>query len=419
MGSYWRVGPRIIYALSLAVLLLAVPVLAQLPTGTILGTVKDSTGAAVPGATITILNVDTGASRTLMSAADGNFNVPELPTGHYEVKAEHEGFKIINRTGITLDVTAQAVVNFTLEVGTTTQEVVVTGEAPIVNTQDATLGGLVNEQYMQDLPVNGRNYVDLSLIEPGVNQDKNSSGGKTATSFSVNGAGPRSNNFTLDGAVTVTQEGRSPANAAAGSTLGVDGVKEFKIITSEYPAEYGLAMGSQVVVVSKGGTNQFHGDVFEYLRNNKLDSRNFFAKTADPPFRKNQFGGSGGGPIKKDKTFVYGVFEGLRQTASLTTVNTVPAPGCHAAAGATVQSTNPGGANYCVDIAPLATAVVSPTAAQILPLFSTPSGSGLNANGIDSVTRLTQPPPVSENYGQMRVDHNFLGGGLHLRPLYH
>jgi Carboxypeptidase regulatory-like domain/TonB dependent receptor/TonB-dependent Receptor Plug Domain len=400
MGSNRVFGVKVLWAVAFALLLMAIPASAQLPTGTILGNVKDTTGASVPGAMVTIRNIDTGASRTITSAQDGTFNVPSLPTGHYEVKAEHEGFKTENRTGITLEVTQQAVINFTLEVGSTTQEVVVSGEAPIVNTQDATLGGLVNEQYMTDLPVNGRNYVDLSLIEPGVNQDKNSSGGKTATSFSVNGAGPRSNNFTLDGAVTVTQEGRSPANAAAGSTLGMDGIKEFKIITSEYPAEYGLAMGSQVVVVSKGGTNQFHGDVFEYFRNNKLDARNFFAKTADPPFRKNQFGGSGGGPIKKDKTFVYGVFEALRQTSSLTSVNTVPAPGCHAAAGATVT------AAQCPDIAPLTSVVVSPAAAQILPLFEIPTGSGLLANGIDTVT-VNTAPVVSEYYGQMRVDHNF------------
>ncbi len=403
------VGPKIFWVTTLALLLAALPAVAQLPTGTILGTVKDSTGATVPGATITILNVDTGASRTIMSAGDGNFNVPELPTGHYEVKAEHEGFKVVNRRGITLDVADQAVINFTLEVGSTTQQVVVTGEAPIVNTQDATLGGLVNEQYMTDLPVNGRNYVDLSLIEPGVNQDKNSAtgpGGSSSTpyaSFSVNGAGPRSNLFTLDGAITTTQEGRGPVNAAAGSSLGMDGIKEYRIITSDPPAEYGLAMGSEVVVVSKSGTNQFHGDVFEYHRDNDLAARNFFALTR-PPLRKNQFGGAFGGPIKKDKTFFFATYEGLRQALGVTTSNIVPAPGCHAAAGATVQSTNAGAANYCVDIQPLASVVVSPSAAQILPLFAAPTS--LAANGIDTQT-INTTNSVGENYGQMRVDHNF------------
>jgi hypothetical protein len=412
MARHRVVRVKVLGAVALTLLLMAIPAFAQLPTGTILGSVKDTTGASVPGATVTIQNVDTGASRTIMSSQDGTFDVPELPTGHYSVKAEHQGFKTENRTGITLDVTAQDRIDFTLEVGATTQEVTVSGEAPIVNTQDATLGGLVNEQYMQDLPLNGRNYVDLTLLEPGVNQDKNSSGGKTATSFSVDGAGPRSNNFTLDGAVTITQEGRNPANAAAGSTLGVDGIKEYKLVANP-PAEYGLASGSQVVVVSKGGTNQFHGDVFEYLRNNKLDARNFFATTADPPFRKNQFGGAFGGPIKKDKTFFYAVFEGLRQTSSLTSTNTVPAPGCHQPAGATVQSTNSNASNYCVDAAttdvngnPITSMVVSPAAAQILPLFPIPSGSGLLANGQDTYT-INTAPTVSEDYGQIRVDHNF------------
>ena len=166
---------------------------------------KDTTGASVPGATVTITNVGTGITRTVMSEQDGTYIAPEVPVGHYSVKAEHDGFNTENRTGITLNVTDQARIDFTLAVGATTQEVTVSGEAPIVNTQDATLGGLVNEQYMQDLPLNGRNYVDLTLLEPGVNQDKNSSGGKTATSFSVDGASPRANNFTLDGAVTLTR----------------------------------------------------------------------------------------------------------------------------------------------------------------------------------------------------------------------
>jgi hypothetical protein len=151
---------------SMASLLLVAAIcsFAQLPTGTILGSVKDATGATVPGATVTIQNIDTGVSRTVSSGQEGTFNAPELPTGHYSVKAEHEGFKTESRTGITLNVTDQALINFVLEVGSTTQEVVVSGEAPIVNTQDATLGGLVDEHYMTDLPVNGRNYVDLSLM---------------------------------------------------------------------------------------------------------------------------------------------------------------------------------------------------------------------------------------------------------------
>jgi len=402
MGRHWGLGPRIICAVALALVVVAIPVVAQLPTGTILGTVKDTTGASVPGATVTIRNADTGAVRTVMTDTSGAFDVPELPTGHYEVKAEHQGFKTFVRAGVTLDVAQQAVINFTLDVGATTQEVVVTGEAPIVNTQDATLGGLVNEQYMTDLPVNGRNYVDLSLIEPGINQDKNSSTGPGAsnpsptayTSFSADGAPPRSNLFTLDGAITNTQEGRGPQNAAAGSSLGMDGIKEYRIITSQPQAEYGLAMGSQVVVVSKSGTNQFHGDVFDYLRNSALASRNFFAAT-NAPLRKNQFGGALGGPIKKDKTFFFATFEGVRWALGTTNTETVLSPGCHASAGVTIT------AAQCPDLgAGSPSVVVSAAAAQILPLMPLPSPGSANYT-------INTTNTINENYGQVRVDHNF------------
>ena len=306
--------------LALVILSSAVVVFAQLPTGTLLGTVKDSTGAAVPNATITIQNVDTGLTRTVMTGPDGSFNAPELATGHYQVQAAHEGFKTATHAGITLEVTQQAVINFTLELGSTQQQVVVTGEAPIVNTQNATLGGLVNEQRIEDLPLNGRNYIDLSLLQPGVTADRNfgSGGGvSVGTSFSSNGASVRSNNFMLDGAVLQNISSRNPASLA-GTTLGVDGIKEYQVITTNFQAEYGLTMGSQMVIVSKNGTNQFHGDGFEYLRNSDLDARNYFDPPPstigghrNPEFRRNNFGGSVGGPIKKDKTFFYGVYEGL------------------------------------------------------------------------------------------------------------
>ena len=343
---------------------------------------------------VTITNVDTNLTRGVVTGSDGTYVAPELPSGNYEVQAMHVGFKTAARKGITLEVADQAVINLTLEIGSTEQTVVVTGEAPIVNTQDATLGGIVNQKSIEDLPLNGRNYVDLSLLQPGVTQDKNSSG-NGATSFSVNGAGPRSNNFTLDGAVTQTQEGRNPGNA--GSTLGVDGIKEYKIITSTFAAEYGLAMGSQVVVVSKNGTNQFHGDAFEYIRNSALDAKNFFLTSQPiPEFQKNQFGGALGGPIKKDRTFFFGVYEGLRQNLGVAQNLTVPVAGCHGAAGATILLAN------CPDIAPFTSVVVNANVAPILALYPLPNvpaaGTGLahlqfgNHNG------------TSENYGQMRVD---------------
>jgi len=202
-----------------AVLILAViPVTAQLPTGAILGTVKDSSGASVPGAKLTVRNTDTNLARTATTEQDGSYRFPELPVGHYEVRAEAAGFRTETRTGLNLEVTQQGVINFALQVGATTQQVTVSSEIPMVNTQDSTLGGTVNEQSMAELPLNGRNYIDLALYKPGVNKDKNQRN-SSGTSFSVNGAPVRSNNFTLDGAILQNSTGRSPVAGASGDAL--------------------------------------------------------------------------------------------------------------------------------------------------------------------------------------------------------
>src|ERR1700732_1473035 len=324
------IGRRIIGVIAVLILA-AIPVAAQLPTGAILGTVKDSSGASVPGATVTVRNTDTNLTRTQMTEQDGSYRFPELPVGHYEAKAEAPGFRTENRTGLTLEITQKGVVNFALQVGSTTQQVTVSSEIPMVNTQDSTLGATVNEQSMAELPLNGRNYIDLALYKPGVNQDKNQRN-SSGTTFSVNGAPVRSNNFTLDGAILQNSTGRSPVAGDSGDALGLDGIKEYRIVTGTFQAEYGMAMGSQMVAVSKGGTNQFHGDVFEYFRNSALDANDFFQRGAGSPIaplQKNQFGAAFGGPIKKDKTFFYAVYEGIRQNLGVPINNPVPAAGCH------------------------------------------------------------------------------------------
>ncbi len=378
-----------------ACLSFAIASFAQLPTAKIVGTVKDSSGASVPGAMVKVTNVDTNITRTLTTGADGSYNALELPTGNYQVEVTAAGFKSEIYKGITLEVAAAPVINFTLEVGATAQQITVSSEIPMVDTQDATLGGVVGQQSVQNLPLNGRNYVDLSLLQAGVTPDRNSSG-NGATSYSVNGAPPRSNNFTLDGAVTTTQEGRNPGNA--GSTLGVDGVKEYKIITSDFSAEYGLSMGSQVVVVSKSGTNQFHGDVFEFIRNSKLDARNFFLTTAGQPnplLQKNQYGGAFGGPIKKDKTFFFATYEGLKLNLSVAQNLIVPAAGCHAAAGATISPA------ACPDVT--APTVVNSSIAPILALYPLPNTTiGTVSHDIFATHNTT-----GQNYGQIRIDQNF------------
>ena len=373
---------------------------AQLPTAAILGTVKDASGGVVPEAKLTARNTGTGQSRVTTSAGDGSFRFPSMPVGTYEVRAEQSGFQVEIRTGLTLAVGDEAVVNFALQLGAVEQTVAVTAEAPLVNTTSGSLGGLVNEEKVADLPLNGRNYVDLGLMQLGVSQDNINRGGNTSgpanvgTWFSSNGAPPRSNNYMLDGAILQNYSNTTSAGSS-GSTLGVEGVREFRLVTNSFGAEYGLRMGSQMTIVSKSGTNQFHGSAFEYLRNSALDARNFFDRITPttprrlPSFTRNQFGGAVGGPIKKDKTFFYGVFESLKERKGLTTNSfTIPAA-CHTADNVVTSA--------CVSSLGSSTLTVNPVVRPILALYPLPNLAN---------NQLTFPfsEPTDEYYGQMRID---------------
>jgi len=325
-GMAWR----LLGAVTLILSMMAVPSFAQLPTGTILGTVKDASGGVVAGATVTAANTETGSTRTATTGDDGAYRFSALPVGHYDIKIERNGFKTSTKKGIVLDVSQEVVLSLALEIGASATLVEVTSEAPVVNTTSGSLGGLVNEEKLAELPLNGRDYLDLTLLQPGVSQTSsvvNLGGGTQGVIYSSNGAPIRSNNFLIDGAPMQNIFGFNAASAS-GSTLGLDGIREYKVITSAFPAEYGMTMGSQMTIVSKGGSNQFHGDFFEYLRNRVMDARNFFDDSQatcitnggttssckrSPVYQRNNFGGAFGGPIKKDKTFFWGVYEGLRQ----------------------------------------------------------------------------------------------------------
>jgi hypothetical protein len=395
-----RTGALVCSFLLLAAVFISLA-LAQLPTATVLGVVRDSSGAVVPDTALTARNVETGQTRTATSAADGSYRFSALPVGAFEIRAEHPGFQAEVRTGVTLVVAQEARIDFTLQVGAVTETVSVTAEAPQVNTSNSALGGLVNEHQMAELPLNGRNYLDLSLMQPGVTQDRSVNPGKQAgTAFSANGATVRSNYFTLDGAPVGTVYGRS-TTSESGNAMGVDGIKEYKVITSNFSAEYGMAMGSHMAMVSKNGTNQFHGDAFEYLRNSALDARNFFDSKATsgtkrlPEFQRNNFGGAFGGPIVKNKTFFFGVYEALRQNLGVTPLLTVPGAGCHAAAGATITNTQ------CPQLGSTASVVLNPVIAPLLNTIYPLPNSGATGYGYPSSSF------THENYGQMRVDHNF------------
>ncbi len=385
----------------LLVLAVASVGLAQLPTATILGVVKDSSGGVVPAASVTARNVDTGQSRSDTTGADGSYRFNALPVGNYEVRVEHAGFQAALRTGLTLTVTQEAVVNFELQVGTTSQTVEINSEAPLVDTTSGSLGGLVNEEKVANLPLNGRNYVDLSLLQPGIQIAQNRSAGEAAW-ISANGAPVISNYYLLDGTPTRNLYGRTPSSQTA-TVLGVDGIKEFRLVSDIMPAEYGMSMGSEMVVVSKSGTNQFHGDVFEYLRNSSLDARNFFDSQPSvlgrrlPPFRRNQFGGSFGGPIKKDKTFFYATYESLHQRLGVSEAPPSLAPGCYGPAGATITNT------ACPQLGSTSSVTIASAIAPILQNVFGP----VAANSPDGAYHYVDNQPLLDNYGQFRLDHTF------------
>src|SRR5438093_1524318 len=264
--------------LALAVILIAaLSVAAQLPTGTILGVVKDRSGGVVPGTAVTVTNTDTGITRNAMTGEDGTYRFPALPVGHYEVQAVRQGFQTAERKGLTLEVAQSANVDLTMEVGSAQDKVTVVAEAPQIELSSSSSGGTVTEVQVAELPLNGRNFVDLTIMQPGVTHAAITTGPyeMNGTMYSTNGATLRSNNTLLDGAPMTTLMGVS-AGSIIGTSLGVDGIKEYKVVTVLPNASYGLNMGGQTTIVSKGGTNEWHGDVFEYLRNAALDARNYF-----------------------------------------------------------------------------------------------------------------------------------------------
>jgi len=378
----------------------ATAALAQLPTATLLGVVKDSSGAVVAGATLTARNQETGQTRTTVSAANGDYRLQALPVGIYEVRAEQSGFRAEVRGGLTLTVGQEAVLNFSLELGAVEQTVSVTADAPLVNTTSGSLGGLVDERKVADLPLNGRNYINLTLMQTGVMEHKTKSPGNetVGTWFSSNGAPVRSNSYMLDGAL-MQGYGGTNTSSVSGSTLGIEGIREYRVITNSFSAEYGMTMGSQMVIVSKGGSNNFHGSAFEYLRNSVLDARDFFDRQTAltpgrlPPFKRNNFGAAFGGPIKKDKTFFFGVYEGLRERKGVTTVsNTLPA-GCRGSSTGTVTNTD------CPALVNLSSLTIAPVVRPLVALFPL-------ANLPKDQVTFPFSQPTQEDYGQMRVDQN-------------
>ncbi|HXR32817.1 MAG TPA: TonB-dependent receptor [Verrucomicrobiae bacterium] len=323
---------------------------AQSFRGIILGTVTDSSGGTVPGATVTIKNVDTGLTRTVTTSDDGSYSVPELPIGNYSVTVEKQGFKTGLITGIKVEVSVERRADVTLQTGQLSQKVEVLGEElPMVETTSNDMGGIVESNSVENLPVNGRDYQKLILLVPGASSGPDAitdSPGSYGT-VSVNGARGRSNNYLLDGTDMNDGYRNDPAINEGGvfatpaTILPIEAIAEVHV-ASNFEAEYGRSAGAAINIVTKSGTNDWHGSAFDYLRNTALNARNFFDLASvgpQQPFHLNQFGGSFGGPIKQDKTFFFVDYEGVRETGAQSS------PGCVPTAADITNNTPTGGIN--------------------------------------------------------------------------
>ena len=392
-----------VIGLLLALCLWFAPVASAQDSAAISGTVFDPSGAVVARASVTAKDTDTGIGRSGDTDETGRYRLLALPVGLYEISVKRAGFAEAIRTGIHLDVGQEAVIDMTLRLGETKQQVTLSEDAHPVSVTSADISGLVGEQQVKDLPLNGRSYDLLMMLNPGVvNFTWEKTGGAgvsnstTANDFSVTGNRPQQNLFLLNG---VEYAGAAENNMQPGGTsselLGVDAVREFNVLRDSYGAEYGKRPGAQVSIVTQSGGNQFHGGVFEFLRNNALDAKNFFDHESSPPrFQRNQFGGSAGGALQKNSTFLFASYEGLRQNLNQTAVTDVPdsnqAPTCAGACAGIVQ--------------------------QLLNLWPKANGPELllptgQPSGI-AVLFATPLQTVREDFGTVRLDHVFSGKDL-------
>jgi hypothetical protein len=408
---------------------------AQVAGAMLKGTVTDPTGAFIPKAQVSIVDVATGITRTVTTDTTGNYAAANLRPGEYQIRVTATGFSVEVRSGITLTVGAQQVLDIDMHVGQMTQEIHVAGEAPTVELASSEISAEISSNTVRELPLNGRSWTDLATLQPGVTQintqpsftvgaDRGNRG--FGSQISVSGSRPQMDNYRLDG-VTMNGYSNAAPGSVTGEKLGVDAVQEFSVITTNQGAEYGRTAGGVVNAVTKSGSNQFHGTGYEFLRNSALDARNFFDDPASPipQFRRNQFGASAGGPILKDRTFFFADYEGVRQFQGHTLIPTVPSNNarkgivvdsngnledqngnptvpltsqsqCAAELnGATNHLLAPGQAGFCVDDA----------AAKYLAFYPLPdSGTESGNTGIHT---FVQNQVVREDFVTARMDHKF------------
>jgi hypothetical protein len=388
----------------------SIPVYSQVVGGSLSGTVSDESGAAIPEATVSISNVATGVTTNVTTNGQGIYNAPNLLPGNYQVTASAQGFGTSVQSGVILTVGAQHVLNMSMKVGTVTQRVEVTGEAQDVQLVNPTISGVISSNTIVELPLNGRSWTDLATLQPGVSSIRaivsvsstDRLGRGLGEQLSIAGGRPQQNTYLLDG-ININDYSNQAPGSILGGNLGADAVSEFTVLTTNYSTEYGRTSGGVISAITRSGTNQFHGSGYEFLRNSALDARNYFDLATIPAFRRNQFGASAGGPIRKDKTFIFGDYEGMRQNLGLSEQDQVPsltarqgllcnAPDCSTT---TLLGVDPRVQPY-LKFYPL------PNGPVICPFSTCVPGAGDTANYSFAGSQIT-----SENYFTTRVDQRF------------
>jgi hypothetical protein len=409
----------LILAVSLLMALSSISVRGQVTTADLVGTIRDNTGAVVSAVRITLTNDATGVARSTVADQEGNYIFTSLQPGRYTLSAEAPGFRKVERTGVELQVNQRAQIDIDLQVGSVGETVQISGAAPLLESQSSVLGSVIQERQVQDLPLNGRNFVQLAILSPGVSGASYGMKGtimsgtrpddlRPGTELFVNGNRESSNNYLYDGI-----DNNDRLTLAIVNRPAVEAIREFKIQTNLFSAEQGRNPGGQVNVVTKSGGNDIHGAAYEFLRNDVLDANNFFSNRAGqkkPPFRQNQFGGAIGGPIIKSKTFYFGDYDGFRQIQGRVFVNTVPTvkmrqgdfsevPGGIFDPQTTVQNgTAFTRQQFTNNIIPRER--WDPVAAKLINAYPLPTSSALTNNLVTAPTR-------KQNWDQydVRVDH--------------
>jgi hypothetical protein len=383
-------------ALGLTLLLLVAGTAhAQPTTSPIVGDVRGPNGDLLPGVTVTARHLESGLVRETVTGAEGEFTLGALPLGTYEVRATLDGFRPVVQRGVHLEVGATVVLRLQLEVGAAEDEITVVADLSGVQTRSGELSFLVDEDQIRGLPLNGRNYTDLVFLQPGAVAFPYRDGGSVVAhglGASINGQDPRSNVYLLDGTL-MNDFTNSPAGSAASTALGTEMVHEFRVEANAYSAEYGRNYGGQINVITKSGSNDLRGSVFEYHRNDALDARNYFDGDDKPEFRRNQFGFTLGGPIKRDRTFFFVGYEGLRERLGRTIQTVVPNEA--ARLGILPDPGNPGGTIQVP---------VDPAVRPYLDEFALPNGADLGGGLATFTFPFSQT--IDQDYFQVRLDQN-------------